>query len=175
MSKNIEAYIKAHKKEFDLNSPSEALWSRIEADLEQSRVKKPLRLRFWLSIAASLMLLMTSIFIYTYHRRNKYVDIADLNSSYAKKEMKFASMIEEKKDSLMVFAKDNPELCERFNGDLSQLGSDYESLKKELQCSPNQKLVVKAMVRNLEIQLQIINQQLSIINEVDQCKKENKI
>ena len=175
MSKNIEEYIKAHKRDFDLNSPSEGLWGRIEADMEQSRIKKPLRLRFWLGIAASLILITAFIFTYTYHSRNTEVDIADLNPSYAKKEMKFASMIEEKKDSLMVFAKDNPELYNRFNNDLSQLGADYENLKKELQYSPNQKLVVKAMVRNLEIQLQIINQQLSIINEVDQYKKENKI
>ncbi|MGY0039452.1 hypothetical protein [Pedobacter sp. NJ-S-72] len=41
--------------------------------------------------------------------------------------------------------------------------------------SPNQQMVVKAMVRNLEIQIQLLNQQLSIINEVSQYKKENSI
>ncbi len=175
MSKNIETYIKANKKEFDVKVPSEALWSRIENKLDQNSVKKPSRVPFWLSIAASLIVITTFIFTYTYHKKTKEVDIADVNPLYAKKEMKFASLIEEKKDSLMVFAKDNPDLYHRFSKDLNQLGADYESLKKELQNSPNQKLVVKAMVRNLEIQLQIINQQLSIINEVDQYKKENRI
>lgn len=31
------------------------------------------------------------------------------------------------------------------------------------------------MVKNLELQLQVINQQLSIINEVNQIKEENQI
>ncbi|MNR06997.1 hypothetical protein D3C85_1230970 [compost metagenome] len=89
--------------------------------------------------------------------------------------MKFASLIEEKKDSLQVYAKKNPVLYARFSEDLNKLDQDYEHLKEELQNSPNQKVVVKAMVKNLELQLQVINQQLSIINEVNQYKEENQI
>lgn len=175
MSRNIEEYIKANRKSFDLESPPADLWNRIETGLEQQRIKKPSRVPFWLSIAASLILISTFIFIYTYRKSPQELDIADVNPSYAKKEMKFASLIEEKKDSLMVYAKDNPDLYREFSTDLDELGRDYLKLKEELQRSPNRKLVVKAMVRNLEIQLQIINQQLSIINEVDQYKKENRI
>ena len=175
MSRNIEEYIKANKKDFDVASPSGDLWAKIEGGLNTAEVKKPLKLRFWLGIAASLILIAASIFTYTYHNFSKEVDIADVNLQYAKKEMRFASLIEQKKDSLMVFAKDNPDLYHQFSKDLTDLGEDYEKLKQELQTSPNQKLVVKAMVRNLEIQLQVINQQLSIINEVDQYKKENRI
>jgi uncharacterized membrane-anchored protein YhcB (DUF1043 family) len=173
MSKKIEEYIREHKKSFDIDGPSANLWSRIETSLDNEKVKKPWRVPLWLSIAASLIVVMTFTFIFTY--RNRPVDIADLNPAYARKEMKFASLIEEKKDSLQVYAKENPELCSQFNADLEKLGRDYENLKKELQNSPNQKIVVKAMVRNLETQLQIINQQLSIVNEVTQYKKENRI
>lgn len=173
MSKKIEEYIREHKKSFDIEGPSANLWDRIETSLNNEKVKKPLRVPLWLSIAASLIVVMTFTFIFTY--RNRSVDIADLNPAYAQKEMKFASLIEEKKDSLQVYAKENPELCNQFNADLEKLGRDYENLKKELQNSPNQKIVVKAMVRNLETQLQIINQQLSIVNEVTQYKKENRI
>lgn len=175
MSKNIEEYIKANKKAFDVEFPPGDLWDRIEEGLDKGSIKKPSRLLFWFSIAASLTLIGSFIFIYTYRNQNRDFDIADINPAYARKEMKFASLIEEKKDSLMVFEKNNPDLYRKFSTDLNDLDADYIRLKEELQTSPNRKLVMKAMVKNLEIQLQLINQQLSIINEVDQYKKENRI
>lgn len=177
MSKKLEEYIKEHKKAFDMGSPSDQLWSRIEARLDQGSIKKPSRVPFWLGIAASLIVIMTVIFIYTYRSQGAKaeLEIADINPVYAKKELKFASLIEEKKDSLEVFAKKNPELYAQFSTDLNHLGRNYEALKKELKNSPNQKAIVRAMVKNLELQLQVINQQLSIISEVDEYKRENQI
>lgn len=175
MSKKLEEYIREHRKSFDVGTPSDQLWSKIETALDKEKVKKPLRVPLWFAIAASLTVVMTITFIYTYRDKQAGVDIADVNPVYAQKEMKFASLIEQKKDSLMVYAQENPNLYNEFSSDLQKLGEDYENLKKQLQNSPNQKLVVRAMVKNLELQLQVINQQLSIINEVSQYKKENKI
>lgn len=174
-NKSLEEYIKAHKKDFDVNGPSDQLWGRIDTALNKEKIKKPFRMQLWLGIAASLVVIMTLIFISISHNSNKQLEIADINPGYAKKELRFASLIEEKRDSLDVYATKNPVLYARFTSDLNKLGQDYERLKKELQCSPNQKLVVKAMVKNLELQLQVISQQLSIINEVDQYKTENQI
>lgn len=174
-NKSLEEYVKAHKREFDDREPSELLWSRIDQALDKEKIKKPVRMRLWLGIAASLILVATITFISTYHNHSNELQIADINPVYAKKEMHFASLIEEKKDSLQVYAKQNPALYAQFSSDLGKLGADYERLKKELQNSPNQKVVVKAMVKNLEMQLQVITQQLMIINEVNQYKKENQI
>jgi len=174
-NQGIETYIKEHKKEFDLKEPSDQLWNRIDAALTKEKKKQPFRMTFWFGIAASLMVLMAFVFIYSNRKQDKDLNIADINPVYAQKERRFASLIEEKKDSLQVYAKKNPELYAHFSADLNKLGSDYERLKKELQNSPNQKVVVKAMVKNLELQLQVINQQLSIINEVNQYKEENRI
>lgn len=171
----IEAYIKEHKKEFDLNLPSDQLWSRIDAELAKEKEKKRSRLTFWLGVAASLTVLMAFIFVYNNRKQDKSLNLAEINPVYAQKEEHFASLIEEKKDSLQVYAKKNPVLYAHFSADLNKLGTEYERLKKELQSSPNQKVVVKAMVKNLELQLQVINQQLSIINEVNQYKEENQI
>lgn len=175
-NKGIEEYIKEHKKEFDFNTPSDQLWGRIDAALDKEKLKKRSRVPFWLGIAASLILIMTVTFIYTYRNgRDKELQIADVNPVYGKKELRFASLIEAKKDSLQIFAKKNPVLYARFSADLNKLDQDYEQLKKELQNSLDQKLVVKAMVKNLELQLQVLNQQLMIINEVNQYKEENRI
>lgn len=175
MSKKIEEYIREHRKAFDTELPGDQLWARIENELNREKIKKPFRVPLWLGLAASLIVMMTAIFIYTYRKASQPVEVADINPLIAKKEMRFASLLEEKKDSLEVYAKENPKLYQQFSGDLEKLSSDYEQLKKELQHSPNQVAIANAMVKNLKLQLQVITQQLFIISEVNQYKKENKI
>jgi hypothetical protein len=175
MSKKLEEFVKGHKKEFDLNSPSDELWGKIANKLDEQKVKKPLKLQVWIGIAASLILMMSITFLFTYHSKSQEVSIADVNPTYAKKEIRFASMIEEKKDSLEVYAKENPALYKKFSADIEKLDADYDRLKLELQKSPNPRLIVKAMVRNLELQLEVIDQQLLIIYQVEEFKKENRI
>jgi len=175
MSNKIEEYIKTNKKAFDTAEPGAALWAKIDAELNKKKITQPVKMQVWIGIAASLLLICSVTFFYTTKARSTNGIIAEVNPAYAKKEMRFASLIEEKRDSLEVFAKDNPELYQKFSTDLEKLDGDYKSLKQELPNSPNQKLVVKAMVKNLELQLQLISQQLTIINQVQQFKKDNQI
>lgn len=174
MNKGIEEYVKEHRKEFDLETPSDALWGRIDAGLDKEKQKKTINRPLWLSIAASLLVLL-GFFLFNRHQADQLQDLSGMNPAYVKKELRFASLIEEKKDSLQLYASKNPKLYARFSTDLNELGNDYEALKKELPQSPNQRVVVKAMVKNLELQLQVISQQLSIINDVNQYKEENQL
>ncbi|WP_316810602.1 hypothetical protein [Pedobacter heparinus] len=170
----MEEYIKAHRKEFDVKMPPEELWDRINAALDKEKQKKTINKPLWLGIAASLLLVL-GLFLFNRHKADQQHDLTGINPAYVKKELRFASLIEEKKDSLQLYASKNPKLYARFNADLNELGNDYEALKKELPQSPNQRIVIRAMVKNLELQLQVISQQLSIINDVNQYKEENHL
>lgn len=175
MGIKIDDFIKENRKEFETDRPSSKLWERIEEELDKKEQKKTINLQMWIGIASSFIILMGIAFIYLYPQEKKNVNLADVNPAYAKKQLRFAGLIEEKRDSLQIFAKSNPKLYDKFNADLQKLESTYNALKKELPGSPNQQLVVKAMVKNLEIQLQVVSQQLMIINQVSQYKKENSI
>lgn len=175
MSRKLEEFIRENKRAFDTEDPSEELWSRIERGLDKKKPSKTNHMNLWIGIAASMLLVVgIAAALLTYGRRNASI-VAEVNPDYAKKQVRFASMIEEKKDSLEVLSKVNPALYSKFNRDIEYMDADYQKLKKELADSPNQKLVVKAMVKNLELQLQVITQQLMIINQVNQYKKENQI
>ncbi len=175
MGIKIDDFIKENRKEFETDRPSSKLWDRIEEQLDKKEQKKTINLQMWIGIASSFIILMSIAFIYLYPQEKKVVNLADVNPVYAKKQLRFAGLIEEKRDSLQIFAKSNPKLYDKFNADLQKLELTYNALKKELPGSPNQQLVVKAMVKNLEIQLQVVSQQLMIINQVSQYKKENSI
>ena len=127
-----------------------------------------------MSIAAMLMISAGIYFTYD-HTNNSTVEIAQVSPEFSQKEVRFVNQIEEKKDSLAIYATANPELYAQFTTDLKNLDAEYEKLKIELQKTPNQLFVVKAMVKNREMQLQVLQQQLMIINQVNQYKKESSI
>lgn len=174
MSTEIEDFIKENKREFDTDRPSAGLWDKIEKELDEQKPKKTFNIQLWMSIAASAIVLLAITFFFIQPKKNR-MSIADVNPAYANRQVKFASMIEEKRDSLEIFAEASPELYQKFSADLSTLNDAYNSLRKQLPTSPNQQIIVKAMVKNLEMQLQLVSQQLSIISQVSEFKKENRI
>jgi hypothetical protein len=175
MNNRLETFVKENRKAFDIMEPSAGLWAKIEQELDTKKKKKPVKLYLWMSAAAAIVVVFGLVWLYAGRLQNKDLEIADVSASYAKKEVHFAGLITEKRDSLAIFASANPELYKKFTADLKKLDEDYERLKAELPTSPNQTFVVKAMVKNREIQLQLLKQQLLIINQVDDYKRVNQI
>jgi len=176
MNNKLEGFVKNNKKEFEVKGPSDQLWERISAELDKKKQpKKTIRLYQWMSIAAVVVLSFGIYLSYNNKQQTKGIVVADVSKRLGEKQVRFVSMIEEKKDSLQVYEKDNPELYSKFTTDMGKLNSDYEKLKKQLQTSPDPAIVVRAMMKNLELQSNILTQQLMIINQVNQYKKENSL
>ena len=129
---------------------------------------------WWIGIAASLLVILGIGYMY-----NQKVQpgnaLAQVNPQQAKKQVRFSSMIAQKTDSLEVYAAENPELYQKFASDLERIQADYDLLKKDLVKSPNQEFVIRAMEKNLELQLQVVSQQLQIINQVRQVNKDSQL
>jgi hypothetical protein len=60
----------------------------------------------------------------------------------------------------------HPELYQRFSADLQKLDTAYRQLKQQLPTQPNQELLLKAMLQNLTLQVDLINRQLGIIEQL---------
>lgn len=175
MRLKIEDFIKENRKEFDADGPSGNLWEKIEQELNQKNKKKRINIQLWMGIAASIIAVLGITSIYFVHGQRDRMSVADVSPAYASKQVKFCSLIEKKRDSLQIFATSNPELYHKFSADLEKLNRNYENLRKDLPASPNQQLIVRAMIKNLEVQLQLVSQQLTIISQVSEYKKENSI
>ncbi len=175
MSDKLRGFIKDNKQEFEVKGPSKQLWTRIEAELNQKKQPRNfLKLYRWMSVAALIVVSLGLYFSYNYQQSQNIV-VADINKEYGQKETRYANQIQEKKDSLVYYASENPDLYQKFTADLKNLDEEYERLKMELPKSPNQIFLVKAMVKNREMQLQILQQQLMIINKVNRYKQESSI
>jgi hypothetical protein len=179
MSKHLEDFIKANKEGFDDIEPSAGLWDRIEKQLpsEASKKfeKKTFSLGFVLSVAAAVIIVMGFSFMIFLHSIQKPgVDLVAINPVYAKQQMHYASLVEVKRSELDKIAKTDPELYKEFSGEIAKMDSTYNKLNSDLATSPNQELVLRAMIRNLQIQTEVLSQQLNVIEQYNQTKKDPK-
>lgn len=192
MHRKIEDYIKEHREDFDAEMPSGGLWAKIDASLQKDGLQEESGLsqgkneslqkarpttwiKIWMGVAAALVVALAIFFYNSSPDQDQSLRIADVNPVYARKQLQFASLIERKTDSLEILAKQNPQLYQKFSADLRQIQVDYKYLRHEFPKSANQALVVKAMEKNLELQLQVVSQQLTIINQVNQYRKDNQL
>jgi hypothetical protein len=180
MSKRLEDFIKANKEEFDDLEPSAGLWSRIEMQLPQQeqetpkkRESKTFSLGFVLRVAASVIIFMGLGFvIFLRSIDHKQADLAAINPVYAKQQMQYASMVESKRIELKKVAQTDPQLYKEFSGEIAQMDSTYKKLNAELASSPNQELVLREMIRTLQVQLDVLNRQLSVIERFNEVKSD---
>jgi len=178
MSKQLEDFIKLNREEFDDLEPRAGLWAEIEKQLPDEPKKhdaKTFSIGFVLRVAAAVILVMgVSFVIFLRSIEKRSVDLAEINPVYAKQQMHYASLVETKRTELKQIAKSDPALYQEFSKEIAQMDSTYKKLNNDLANSPNQELVLRAMIQNLQIQTEVLNQQLNAIEQYNQDKKEPK-
>ncbi len=179
MSEKLENFIKSNRKQFDEFEAPEGIWSRIEVELDEQIEKKPSKhleilSLSWVKIAATITLVVTTGLLLWQYQKTSVADISRINPQLAKQQYYYTSVIQEKQDELKQIKKKDPALYEEFSSEINAIEENYLKLKNNLSTSPNREKTVKAMIQNLQIQIQILNEQLLIIDRVNQIKKEYK-
>jgi len=180
MSKRLEDFIKANHDEFDDLEPNPGIWANIEKQLPMQEEKKKAEaktfsLGFVLRVAASVIVVMgISFAIFLKSVEKPGVDLAKINPEYAKQQMHYASLVETKRTELKQLAKTDPALYQEFSKEIAQMDSTYKKLNSDLATSPNQELVLRAMIKNLQIQTEVLNQQLGVVEQYNESKTDQK-
>ena len=86
----------------------------------------------------------------------------------------FFAQIETQRTELKSIAKSDPQLYKEFSDEIAQMDSTYKEMNTDLATSPNQERVLRAMIRNLEIQTQVLNQQLKVVEQMKNMKNEEQ-
>lgn len=189
MSKRLEDFVRSNREAFDSEEPNPLIWNRLEEQLRPGgSVKKiPGRTYFRWAIAAALTGLVALGVIYTMNKqpeksnpvaqtttttpKSNDVDLLnEINPSYAKEVSHFTQLIELKQSELKQIEKDQPKLYQQFIGDITKLDSMYNALQKDLPENPNREQLLEAMIQNLKLQTELLNQQLLIIQKIKQAK-----
>lgn len=182
MNEKLERFVKDHKKDFDQFEPPADLWNKIENQLDEKQIgfnaeiKKAgsIRNSFLLKIAAAIIpLIIAGIGFYQYQMK-QLTELSNIDPGMAKQQTHYVSLIEIKRSELKQLEKEEPQLYKEFISEIKKLDQGYQKLKMELPESPNQEETVKAMIKNLQIQTELLNQQLQIIEQINKLKKEQK-
>jgi len=178
MSKRLEDFIHDNRDGFDELEPKPASWISIEQRLSfdkkdtlKQKEAKTFSLAFVLRVAAIIVTVMgVSFVLYLQSGKNKVggVDLAAINPIYAKQQMQYASLVKAKRSELKAIARIDPQLYEEFNGEITKMDAAYKKLTSDLKTTPNQERVLHAMIRNLQVQSEVLNQQLQVIEQYNQ-------
>lgn len=178
MKDRLENFVRDNKKNFDELEPPADLWSRIEKQLDHDqqikKAEKVVRLSILYRSAAVLIpILFAGLWFYQYQYKQS-VDLSSINPGLARQQVHYASMIELKQAELKHIEEEEPQLYREFSSEIRKMEESYKMLQKDLPLSPNQEETMKAMIRNMETQVKLLNQQLNIIKQINQVKKEQK-
>lgn len=184
MSSKLKKFIWDNRKEFDDETPSERIWEHIEASVVPKQKKRSVirPLYKWSMAAAAMLIIASGIYFIVFNKSSDIAtpeittnepDINKLAPEYAPQMNQFVKLIDMKQEELKVIAKERPELYLKFTKAINQLDSSYSTLKNQLGTSPNREMLLEAMIQNLQLQLSVLNQQLNIINQIKQSKKDS--
>lgn len=198
MSKSLEQFIRDNRDQFDADEPGEMVWKNLEQQLNdknqgnQKQTSKARQVILFTIVrwsAAAAILILAGIGIYSLlnnrpanggnlvqHPSSSDTPavndpiLKEINPGYAREVVQFTKLIEGKQNELKQIEKENPNLYKKFVADINKLDSSYKALKKELPENPNREQLLEAMIENLRLQTEILNQQLSIINQIKASK-----
>jgi hypothetical protein len=180
----LETFIRDNRDEFDDMVPPEKLWHQVETAVTKNTGKLFLISPAikWSTAAAVLIVMAAAVFM-LFNNKNSVetvivkstdtvvTDLITLAPEEAPEMNHFAKMIAGKQRELKLLAKEQPVLYQKFAKDITQLDSSYNILKTKLSVTPNREMLIEAMIQNLELQLNVLNQQLNIIHQIKQSKK----
>lgn len=178
MDDKLEKYIKKHRKELDVKHPRADLWSDIESQLKddsnQRAISRPVM--YWRAAAVLLLLVTSWLVIEKFTVKPQEISqasIEEINPELAEAETFYITMINEKREEIRELGE-KYEVGKDFMRDIEQLDKMYGKLKQDLN-SGNESNLVDAMIRNLQLRIEILNQQLQIIQSIEKSQKDDKI
>jgi hypothetical protein len=174
---NLEKFIQENREQFDNLEPGEGLWNNISHRLSPNRTSGQL-LHHWIWKAASFVLFAAVLGLLIERQFRQPKEIAGNLPKEQKIEFKqveeyYTSLIISKRAEIRHYLQANPSFRNEFTDDISQLDSMYSILKVKLSDNYNEK-IVDAMIVNLQMRIQILNQQLSILQKIKNSQQNEK-
>lgn len=175
MKDNFEKFVMENRIEFDSGIPNEGSWKKIELKFFSHGVTAIL-----LKIAAVLIfgLGIGFYFFFSNNQNNNKIRLTQIAPKVAEAEIYYASIIERKKSELEQINFNEPDVSQNTLFKTEKLEEQYQNLKTELLKNINNEKVTAAMIKNLQMRIEILNMQLKqlqkINNKKNQLKNETK-
>lgn len=176
---DIKDYIKQHKNAFEDSEPLPEMWNNISKRLDAKAKQKPLKNKYWLYAAASVMLFIC-ISVITLELMNKPVSQYPsteemswhqlLNNNPEIMELLEAQQyyngkIETMKTELCYYSSSCTDIQNDLDTEFNELDEEFYQLKKDLLLDANNGQLIEAMILNCRTKAQIMEDVLNQLKE----------
>jgi len=184
MKSKLERFVRDNREDFDTDEPRPDLWDAIAPHLGHPPQKRWAG-AVWVNrafggrrraaaVAGLVALAGGGLYVNNQYGLTQQPDVVVAAPVAAREFIQYTRLIDEKRAELQTLTAGNPALYREFAAELTQLESSYHNLKYELPRNPNQEVLIRAMVQNLQLQINLLNQQLTIIQRIKQQTNEPK-
>ena len=198
----LEDFISDNKQAFSDREPNAALWERIETTVNQSlketsnstpvKQTKLVPISYlWRMAAAFALVLTATVWLIlnldspqknepqaktntTTEIEEDESSLADISPELQDAEIYYESIIQLKKDQVASYDLVSLGLKEDFKYDINLLDSAYLEIKQEILKGNTNDMLIKAMVDNLQLRMNILNQQLNILKSLQHNQKQDE-
>lgn len=174
---------------FDIHEPPAGLWDNISEELDKDEVAlsvekteeatqpKTVSLQtLWKVVAAAVLfgVMVGGVLHQQYFKPVEQVAEVELPTELQQAEQHYISMISLKKQEVKGYEWVDPSMISDFDIELHNLNKNYQGLKKELIQQKNNQVIIRAMVNNLQKQMDLLNKQLTILEQVNKQRSNHE-
>jgi hypothetical protein len=170
MKDQLEDFIRKNRNAFDDHEPSEKNWKQIDASLAFTRKGIWHSVTVWRAAAVVFMLLSGYLLLPKKTGTQHFANDASMKE-FNDVEAFYVQQISQKVELIDEFQRN--EGLNGFTQDFKQLEAMYLVLKEEMKTHPSQK-VKDALVLNLLVRIDLLNQQLHHLEKEEQPEPEKK-
>ncbi|MBX2917087.1 MAG: hypothetical protein KF856_17590 [Cyclobacteriaceae bacterium] len=169
MNDSLKDFITNNRDAFDHRVPSEKLWRRIESSLPRTSIWN--NLAIWRAAAIIFFGISGFIFLTNKPAGNQNQKRAQLQGEFSNLEKFYSEQITEKvewiSDTRDTFADD------QFAQDFKKLDAMYQVLREQMKINPTEQ-VKDALVLNMLVRIDLLNQQIQKLEESKRANRANK-
>ncbi len=186
MDDKLKKFVDEHRDEFDIFEPRPDLWQEISKELPQKKEARVISFSYaqlW-RYAAVLVFVLVAGFVASrlVTQKTKLAEVAVVNPplqeiapEIVEVEFYYTSLINEKKAELDQYDLKALGIEDNLHQDVAVLDSSYVRLKKELYTTTaNKEKIIEAMIHNLQLRMEVLNQQLKTLQKIRSIKKNNQ-
>lgn len=170
MKDSLKKFVDEHRQEFDHREPPPDAWTRIISRLPRKQVSLWNNVVVW-RVAAVLFLGLSVYFFNTRNLSKTSRESARLQGEFSDLESFYSAQIEEKVELISHIQNFSDE--EQFTQDLEKLEAMYLVLREQMKSHPSEK-VKDALILNLLVRIDLLNQQIESIEDSNKVKNEKE-
>jgi hypothetical protein len=173
----LEKYIRKNRGAFDDKIPHSDVWHKINDKLDDRVTSQvPISTYLWRAAAVILFVAVVWLLVDKNNREGQMAQITQIQDAqqiaFEDVEAFYMREIEQKQKLIIQFVSNNPDVDKDLIREIDHLDSTYQVLKLKAEKGYSEK-ILDAMVINLQMRIDILNQQLNVLEKI-KILKENE-